>query len=255
MGEEADKIIQGIKNISIYYFEIFIGILVSPRKTFPELLDPKSQKHKISSNDKIDERPMFFVVISLALGVITASSFSIKNAPSEITNQILISTIVPHLFLWLVYGIIFHFVAVKLGGAGEIRQSISAFLYVLGTLHPILIFLVYLLSTIFPGAISYDLTLRDITRYSGIFVIPNYLRVDILGYNIRVLYYTISILLSSIYLYFPLSITHKLPFWKTIVLYVIGVLGITVFSFAGVLIDSSSLFASQYETIRPSILP
>ena len=145
----------------------------------------------------------------------------------------------------------FHFVAVKLGGKGELRQSISGFLYVLGTLHPILLFLAYLLSAIFPNAISYDLTLRNITTYSGTFVIPNYLRVDVLGYKIRALYYAINIILTSIYLYFPLSITHKLPLWKAIVLYAIGVIGIIVFSFAGVILDSLNLLVGEYETIQP----
>lgn len=251
MNTEVEKIVRNIKSVAVYYFEIFIGILVSPTKTFQELLDSKSQKYKISTKDKIDERPIFFVAISLAMGVIIASAFSIKNAPPDVTNQVLISTIVPHLFLWLIYGLLFHFVAVKLGGKGELRQSVSGFLYVLGTLHPILILLVYLISAIFPNTISYDLTLRNITTYSGIFVIPNYLRVDILGYNIKVFYYTISIIFTSIYLYFPLSITHKLPLWKAIVLYGIGILGIIVFSFAGVMLDSLSLLAGQYETIQP----
>ena len=251
MNEEVEKTIRSIKNVVVYYFEIFIGVLVSPKTTFQELLDPKSQKYKISNKDKFDERPFFFVAISLALGVITASSFSIRNAPSDVTNQILISTIIPHLFLWLIYGMAFHFVAVKLGGKGELRQSISGFLYVLGTLHPILLFLAYLLSAIFPNAISYDLTLRNITTYSGTFVIPNYLRVDVLGYNIRALYYAINIILTSIYLYFPLSITHKLPLWKAIVLYAIGVIGIIVFSFAGVILDSLNLLVGEYETIQP----
>lgn len=59
MNEEVEKTIRSIKNVVVYYFEIFIGVLVSPKTTFQELLDPKSQKYKISNKDKFDERPFF----------------------------------------------------------------------------------------------------------------------------------------------------------------------------------------------------
>jgi hypothetical protein len=241
MNLDMEKVIQSIRNIVIYYFEIFVGILVSPSSTFKALLEPQGKKFKITKTDKLDERPFFFVAISLTLGIIIASSLSIKNAPPEVTSQILTSTVIPYLFLWLLYGIVFHFSAKALGGKGKLSQSISGLFYVLGTLHPLLLLFVYLLSAVFPDSVSYNLTLRNPTLYTGVFVIPDYLKVNILGFNIRALYYTVSLIITSIYLYFPLSIIHKLSLGKVILLYLIGTIGIAGCSFAGLILDSLSM--------------
>ena len=238
MSIDLEKIAKSIGNLVTSYIEIFVGILVSPASTFHTLLGSQdSEKYKIIKISKLDERPFVFAAISLLIGLLIGSSLSIKDAPPDVTNQIITNTIVPYLFLWLLYGIAFHFSARLLGGKGKLVESIAGLLYVLGTLHPLLLVFIYVLSAVFPDSVSYDLALRD---PSGYWQIPDYVLTDILGFNFRLFYYVVSFVLTALYLYFPLSIIHKLSLHRILLLYVVGVIalaGCVSLSLVGLIID------------------
>jgi len=240
MSIDLEKITKNVVSLVTSYFGIFIGVLTSPASTFYSLLGMQdNEKYQIIKTNKFDERPIVFAAISLLIGLLIGSVLSIKDAPEDVTNQVVTNTVVVYVFLWLLYGMVFHFFARALGGQGKLTESIYSLLYVLGTLHPLLLFFIYILSAIFPDAISYDLTLRD---PSGYWTISDDARVDLLGFNFRIFYYTVSFVLTSIYLYFPLSIIHKLSFRRIFLLYVIGIIiliGCSSFSIFGVLLEST----------------
>lgn len=219
MSIDLEMIAKSIGYLVTSYIEIFVGVLVSPASTFQTLLE--SQDGERGGIIKLDKRPFVFAAISLLIGLLIGSALSIKDAPSDVTDQIITSTIVPYLFLWLLYGIVFHFLARSLGGKGKLAESIAGLLYVLGTLHPLLLLFIYVLSAIFPDSVSYDLTLRD---PSGYWQIPDYVRMDILGFNFRLFYYAVSFVLTALYLYFPLSIIHNLSIRRILLLYIVGMI-------------------------------
>lgn len=219
MNMDFETIITSIKQFVAVYVQIFVGILSSPMQTFSSLLDTEREEKFTVKVKKLDATPFIYASISLLIGLVLGSSLSIKDAPSEITTNVIVGTIVPCLFLWLLYGLVIHFFVKLFNGKGKIEDTIGGVIYVLGTLHPLLLLFIYILSAIYPNSLSYDLTLRDPTVYGGI---PEWARVDIIGFNFRIFYYLVSFILTAIYLYFPLSLIHKLSFIKLLIVYIIG---------------------------------
>jgi hypothetical protein len=241
MGIDLGKIAENIKALVTYYIEIFAGILLSPSLTFQTLLLPQHKgRYSIIESSKFDERPIIFAAISLLIGLLIGSSFSIKDAPRDITSQVIASTVVPNLFIWLLYGIAVHVSARWLGGRGKLFQTVGGIFYVLGFLHPLLLFFMYLISLIVPNVLSYKMTVRD--AYGYILVMEDFHKVNILGFSLQSFYYSVSTVLTLIYLYFPLSTVHSLGFLRIIILYIVGAFTlllfviIAVFGFATILI-------------------
>jgi Yip1 domain len=225
---DFERSVKSVGHVIAAYAQIFVGILTTPNATFNTLLgEADSDKYKVIKAHRIDERPIFFAGISLLIGVVIASSLSFKGAPDQTTRDI-IRIVVPYLFIWFIYGIGIHFSARILGGKGSLVQSVTGVLYVLGALHPLLLFIIYILSSVFPGLISYQLALRDISSYGEVF--RQYQRLDILGFSLSVTYYIISFILTAFYLYFPLSVSHKLPPRKVFSLYLLAMVGIIGFA-------------------------
>ena len=98
MSIDLEMIAKSIGHLVTFYIEIFVGILVSPASTFQTLLESQDgEKYGII---KLDKRPFVFAATSLLIGLLIGSSLSIKDAPSDVTDQIITGTIVPYLFLW-----------------------------------------------------------------------------------------------------------------------------------------------------------
>ena len=223
MNIDLEKFIDNIKQLVSYYIQTFVGVLSSPKSTFNMLLmgaKPR-EKYTIIKIDKLDERPIIFASISLLIGLLIGSSLSIKDAPVDIEKQFVIGTIISYLLIWLLYATVLHAFAKWFGGKGKISKTISGVLYVLGTLHPLLLLLIYVFSAIQPNMLSYNLALRDPAAYTQF---PDWYLVDLFGFNFRLAYYIVNYILTAIYLYFPLSIVHKLSVFKILIIYFIGLI-------------------------------
>ncbi|HXQ37341.1 MAG TPA: hypothetical protein VN843_25250 [Anaerolineales bacterium] len=228
---EFGKIAENIKFLVIHYVEILVGIIVNPSSTFALLLGSQGkEKYTIVEPRKFDEKPLVFAGISLVIGLLLGASLSIKDTPNDLTSLLIAMTVIPVVFIWLLYGIFIHFCAHLLGGKGKLFQTIAGVFYVLGALHPLLLFFIYLLSLSFPDALSYKMTLRELSMHRGLIYELFHSNIKILGTELRVLYYSVSTILTMIYLYFPLSLIHNLSLFRIIAVYIIGIGAILVFS-------------------------
>ena len=236
MNIDLEKFIANIKQLIAFFIQTFVGILTSPKSTFDMLLRGSEQRerYKIIKIDKLDERPIIFASISLLIGLLIGSSLSIKDAPIDIEKQFVIGTIISYLFIWLLYAIVLHTFAKWFGGKGKISKTISGVLYVLGTLHPLLLLFIYVFSAIQPNTLSYNFALRDLTAYTQF---PDWYLVDLFGFNFRLTYYIVNYILTAIFLYFPLSITHQLSIFKILIIYFIGLIVLFVLAILSLILN------------------
>ena len=216
--DSAKKIVESMVALFTSYFETLVGILVSPTSTFLALFESRE-----SGNTEIGARPIIFAGLSLSLGMLLGAGLSIRGAPPNASLVTIAITIVPYLFLWLLYGIGIHFVARLFGGAGKPGETIGGIFYILGTLHPVLLVLIYALTPIFPDALGYQHAVGEVG-------VQPFLFRTVLGVRLALLYLVVSFVFAAVYLSFPLKIIHRLSLPRLLLLYAVGLAALVVFA-------------------------
>lgn len=241
-----EAIITALKNFLPNYIQIFIGILVSPKNTFANLFEGSKNDSYRSFNTNWDERPIIFAGLSLLIGVVLAKSFSIKGAPSDYSFQTLLGITLSQIILWVIYGLGVYAAAKIFGGTGTALQTITGTLYVLATVHILLIVSVYFISSILTNTLNYS-PLQTEVEYREVLITPDrdkppefkmvpYNKVIsdekliLFGWDFRTVFYLASSSLIAFYLYFPIATIHKLSKIRTILLFAVGI-GVIVFVF------------------------
>jgi hypothetical protein len=233
MKIDFDGGIKLVKGVVEDYVTTFILILVSPYQFFLNKVNEKEDDRKNLS------QTLIYVAIGLILGLVLASSINIKGDMKEIGKEQLLLIIVPYLFSWILYGLVLHLLVKIFKGMGTVWNTITGLLYILATLHPILLFLLFIISSILPLPAEYGLTVRSIVEYADYGVelakpgdnIISGLYIG--GVFLKPLYWGVSYLLTCIYLYFPLKVYHQFPIEKIFGIYIIGLLSILSLVFIG----------------------
>jgi hypothetical protein len=222
------KAVKAVGAYLVSYFRVFVGVIIAPRDTFESLLNLQVPRETFLEKVGVSIRPVIFAAINIALGVIVASSLSVKGAP-ESFGLPLFGTIVSQLFLWIIYSVFIHLVLARVfKGSGTVGQTMAGVLYVLGTLQPVMLFFIYVTSTLFPDVLTYDL----ITRYASSYDTTTYTeeQLNFFGVSLIALYWLVSFSLTFAYLYFPLHIAHRLPLRKILFSYLAGMVLLGAFA-------------------------
>ena len=278
------EIIVAIKKILPNYIQILVGIITSPRTTFKNLVGESKSDNYRSLNANWDERPVMFAGLSLLIGIVLAKSFSLQGAPVDYSFQTMSSIVVSQIILWVVYGLGIYGAVKIFRGKGTASQTVTGTLYVLATVHVLLLVGLYVISV----------TLTDIFRYSPqqtqieykevlinpdrgkppneediyelrpVETVVSEEKLILFRWDFRTSFFLISSLLIAFYLYFPISIIHRLSLLNTIILFIAGiglvvvmfVLGVgVVLSIAGTLLGIlSGLLDGGWLFAIPSLL-
>ena len=139
-----------VKGVVVHNLAVVPDFLLSPRAKFEERFERE--------NPFADAVPFAAVMF-----VLPAAAGAALGLASSIDGSSIAYISVGIVTSWLIYGIFLHGFAFLLGARRGVRNTLAAYLYVIGMLQPVLVVLLWAITWIAPGAVSF----REITSFGG----------------------------------------------------------------------------------------
>lgn len=210
---------------------IFLQILVNPKTAFIDLLSPLQKDSELAKTARSIVKPFLYATINLAIAALLASTLPIKTAPDMTMSSFIMPVALTQIVMLTIYALPIHSVMGMMGGKGTIYQTLAGLYYVIGTLQPLIVIILFLSSTIFPnivkcvGYLEYWQTTPDkLGNCVDVLGKANTRGLYILNFGLTTFFWLVTMSLILIYLSHSLKIAHEISGFKILLSYFLGLI-------------------------------